>query len=95
MSDLASNRLPELGDRVIDKVSGFEGIVTAHSRHIAGCDRLWVEPRIAADGARREGAWVDIDLLGIIQPGAVERIVYSRRAPGGIDLPQSNRSGVL
>lgn len=30
-----SNRDPELGDRVKHRVTGFTGIVTSHSKHLA------------------------------------------------------------
>ena len=82
-----TNRLPELGDRVKCKVTGFTGIVTAHAMHIAGCDRLWVDPPIGSDGKMNDGKWFDIDMLSIVDPLAVERIKYDRKAPGGIDLP--------
>lgn len=82
-----TNRLPTIGDRVRAKVCDFEGIVTTHARHLAGCDRLFVIPRVGADGKFVEGMWCDIDMLTIIEPNAVEPVTYDRTAPGGIDLP--------
>ena len=41
-----TNRTPTVGDRVRCKVSGFEGIVSAHAKHLAGCDRLYVTPKV-------------------------------------------------
>lgn len=82
-----SNRLPDLGDKVRCKITGFEGLVTSYARHIAGCDRLWIEPKVGADGKRGDGFWLDIDLAEMVEAGVVEPIVYNRRAPGGIDLP--------
>lgn len=84
---MTANRLPDLGDKVRDKITGFEGIVVSYSRHIAGCDRLWIEPKIGADGKRGDGVWIDIDLAEIVEASVVAPIVYTRRAPGGIDLP--------
>lgn len=84
-----NNRLPELGDRVRDKITGFEGIVTTHATHLTGCDRLWVSPKVGEDRKMIDGMWVDIDMLDIVTPQAVERVIYSRMAPGGIDLPKS------
>lgn len=84
-----SNRLPALGDQVRDKITGFEGIVTTHAQHLTGCDRLWVSPRVGDDGKTRDGMWVDIDMLEIVQPAVIEPVVYNRKAPGGIDLPPS------
>ncbi len=31
-----------LGDRVKDAISGFKGLVTSHSRHLTGCDTVWL-----------------------------------------------------
>ncbi len=84
-----SNRDPALGDKVQHKVTGFEGIVTPHAKHLTGCDRLWVEPRVGDDGKARDGQWVDIDLLKIIEAAVIEPVKYSRAAPGGVDLPAS------
>ena len=84
-----TNRLPELGDKVKCKVTGFAGIVTSYSKHISGCDRLYVDPPVCKDGHDRDGKWVDIDMISIIKPNAVDVVVYNRKAPGGADLPAS------
>ncbi len=31
-----------IGDLVEDELTGFEGILTCHSRHLTGCDTAWV-----------------------------------------------------
>jgi len=82
------NRDPALGDQVRNKITGFTGIVTVHSKALAGCDRLWVEPKVGADNKPVEGQWVDIDLLEIVTPEALAPVAYARRAPGGFDLPK-------
>jgi hypothetical protein len=84
-----TNRDPSLGDEVRNKVTGFTGIVTTYAKHLAGCDRLWVEPRVGEDGKARDGQWSDIDMVEIVSPGVVEPVAYIRRAPGGVDLPPS------
>jgi hypothetical protein len=82
-----SNRDPGLGDEVRHKVTGFTGIVTTHAKHLAGCDRLWVEPKVDATGKAMDGQWADIDMVEIVRPSAIEPVRYSRAAPGGVDLP--------
>ena len=82
-----SNRLPALGDRVKDKVNGFTGIATTQSKHLSGCDRMWVIPPVGADGKIVEGCWVDIDMLEIVEASVIEPVTYTRAAPGGVDLP--------
>lgn len=84
-----TNRLPALGDRVRDKISGFEGIATTHAQHLTGCDRLWVAPKVDREGKSMEGMWIDIDMIEIIEPEVIGRVIYTRAAPGGIDLPAS------
>jgi hypothetical protein len=84
-----TNREPTLGDEVCHKVTGFKGIVTSHSKHLSGCDRLWVEPTVGDDGKLREGQWADIDMVDIVTPAVIAAVQYDRRAPGGIDLPPS------
>lgn len=84
-----TNRLPALGDRVRDRITGFEGIATTHASHLTGCDRFWLSPRVGQDGKPIDGMWVDIDMLEIVEACVIEKITYSRSAPGGIDLPPS------
>jgi hypothetical protein len=84
-----SNRLPSLGDEVRHKVTGFQGIVTSHAKHLSGCDRLWIEPKVDANGKPMDGQWADIDMLEIVRPQVLEPVTYARTAPGGVDLPKS------
>lgn len=84
---MMSNRDPGLGDEVKHKITGFIGIVTTHAKHLSGCDRLWVEPKVGEDGKARDGQWADIDMVEILTPGVIEPVVYTRAAPGGVDLP--------
>ncbi len=37
----------KIGDLVKDELTGFEGIVTCHSRHITGCDTVWLTSQTA------------------------------------------------
>lgn len=84
-----SNSTPKLGDRVKDRVTGFTGIIIAHSQQLTGCDRMFVEPPVDRDGKPVQGMWVDIDLLDIVEAGVVPRVIYNRKVavPGGRDLP--------
>lgn len=40
----------ELGSRVRDRITGFEGIITARIEFLTGCDRYIVQPRVDKDG---------------------------------------------
>ena len=83
------NRDPALGDKVKCTVTGFIGTITTHAKHIAGCDRFWIEPQISVENKRMEGCWIDIDLIEIIEPNAISLVRYTRAAPVGFDLPPS------
>lgn len=85
-----TNRQATLGDRVKCKVTGFIGIVTTQATHLAGCDRLWVEPPVGEDGkSLGDAKWLDIDMVEIVEPQVVGRVRYERHKPGGFDLPPS------
>lgn len=84
-----TNREPGLGDEVRHRITGFCGIVTTHAKHLSGCDRLWVEPKVDETGKARDGQWADIDMVEILRPAVIEPVVYVRKAPGGVDLPPS------
>lgn len=73
-----------LGDRVSDKVTGFEGVVTGVANYISGCRQCCVAPP-AKDGGFRDSQWFDDDRLTVVAPQAVS--LKERRRDGG---PQSN-----
>lgn len=86
-----TNHKPKLGDKVRCKITGFEGVIVSHATHLAGCDRMYVEPRVGDDGKYTEGRWFDIDMLDIVEAGSVERVEYTVKdyRPGGADIPPS------
>ena len=48
-----------LGDKVKDKITGFEGIVISKVIHINGCVRYEVKPQVLKDGKTIESEWID------------------------------------
>lgn len=50
----------QLGDRVRDLITGFEGVVTGRCEYITGCTQVLVAPA-AKDGAFVESHWFDVD----------------------------------
>ena len=51
-------------DRVKCNVTGFEGVVTAYSEYLNGCEQYCVKPtELDKDGEIREGQWFDQDQL--------------------------------
>lgn len=49
----------ELGRKVRDIISGFEGITTGYVNYISGCNQVLVSPTVDKDGKRRESEWFD------------------------------------
>jgi hypothetical protein len=75
----------ELGDRVKDKISGFEGVATGIADYISGCRQIAVSPKVSADNKLEDGRWFDDDRLDVMEKQAVT--LKDRKRDGG---PQSN-----
>lgn len=72
----------KLGDKVRDKLTGFEGIITGQAQYITGCNQALVKPQgLKEDGAMREAEWMDEQRLEVVQAGAFS--LDNGRTPGG------------
>lgn len=60
----------QLGDRVRDKLSGFQGIVIGITYWLHNCIRIGVSPEEMKDGKPVESQWFDEPQLGIIEKHA-------------------------
>ena len=49
----------ELGNKVKDTVTGYEGIATARIEYLNGCIQYCVKPKIGKDGKMPEGEYID------------------------------------
>lgn len=61
----------ELGSKVKDKVSGFEGITVARTMWLNGCARITVQPPVDKDGKLPDSICVDEFQLELVQAGVV------------------------
>jgi hypothetical protein len=59
-----------LGAKVKDKITGFEGITTGKASYITGCDQFLVQPPVK-NGDFVEGRWFDIGRLDIIEKNVI------------------------
>ena len=59
----------ELGQRVRDKVTGFEGIATTRVEYLNGCIQYCVKPPMIEPGKMPEGEYIDDMQLEIISDG--------------------------
>ena len=61
----------ELGNKVRDKVTGFEGIAIAKIEYINGCIQFCVKPKVKEDGKMPDGEYIDVDDLEIVYKGII------------------------
>lgn len=69
-----------LGDKVKDTISGFEGIATAIIHYLNGCNHIGIAPQVLHDGATIEVHYFDDQQCELIEAGVVE---VGNREPGG------------
>lgn len=78
----------ELGDRVRDKVTKFEGIVTARVVYLNGCIQFCVQPSIDKDGKEQDHHYIDEGQLSIVEKNECTLPqMITDEGPGG---PMSN-----
>jgi len=79
-------RIANLGKLGRDKVTGFEGVITATAKHLYGCDTYFLTPKVK-DGKRNsdEAGWFDVGRIEIIGEGVHAKDVQSEK-PGGEEL---------
>ena len=49
----------ELGQKVKDNITGFEGLVVARIEYLNGCIQFQVQPSKLKDGKPLEAEWID------------------------------------
>lgn len=49
----------KLGERVKDKITGFEGVAVARCEYLNGCISIQVQPTELKDGNMVKPAWID------------------------------------
>jgi len=56
----------DLGTKVRDKITGYEGTITARVEHLNGCVRYCIQGK-AKDGKIPDGEWIDEQQLELIE----------------------------
>jgi hypothetical protein len=80
------------GDKLRDRVTGFEGIVVSRGDHISGCDTYGLQPSTLKDGVPQDCKWFDDPRLELVQVGVLP-MIDTREVPTGADsVPQSTRA---
>lgn len=88
----------DLGDRVQDKITKFEGIVTARSQWFNACNTYGVQSeKLDSSGKPLERAWFDEPQLALMKHKAIEQAPLKRRKTGGpahpVPSPNRTKSG--
>jgi len=74
----------QLGEKVKDTVSGFEGIAVASHHYLQGCNRITVQPPVDKDGKLPDPQSFDEPQLVKVGDGLLPAItVPPIRKPGG------------
>ena len=70
-----------LGSTVVDRVTGFSGIVTGYVTYLSGCNQALVVPKMGRDGKKPDGEWFDEQRL-IVDTKRPKVVLDNARAPG-------------
>lgn len=79
----------QLGQKVRDRVHGFEGIATGVVDYLTGCRQYLVVPPVDKDGKIRDAHWLDEARLEIVDPNPIVLTQQRQRpalAPAGNDM---------
>jgi hypothetical protein len=73
----------ELGQKVRDKVSGFEGIAVCRHIYLEGCERISVQPLVDKEGKLPEAATFDEPQLEVIEDTEISLSRKGKKEPEG------------
>jgi hypothetical protein len=75
----------DLGDEVVDRITGFTGVVMAKIQYLTGCDQMQVQPKAESSMKLNDSLWFDVERLQLLSSGVVK--VKAPTARAGADLP--------
>ncbi len=78
----------ELGKKVKDSVTGFEGIVSARVEYLSGCIQYLIRPTIAEKGKFPEGEYIDEGVLKVTGNGILEKKRVKKTKSIDLDQPR-------
>lgn len=77
----------ELGEKAKDKLTEFEGIVTARCEFLNGCIQYELQPTKLKDGIPQVGIWIDevqlVEHVTIKKPNRPKSVCRRIRSGGG------------
>lgn len=81
-----------LGDKVKDRVTGFEGIDTGITECLQGCRRVIVQPQGLHEGKTIESMYIDEPQLEVVKAGAYKRPEVVETRKGGPSAKVAGRA---
>lgn len=74
----------QLGNKVRDVITGFEGIATGHCRYMYGCNQVLITPdRLGSDGKTLNGEWFDDQRVEVIEERVIPVSATATAIAGG------------
>lgn len=80
-----------LGDEVVDTISGFKGVAIGRTEWLHGCTRINVQPKVKKDGTMIEGASFDEPQLKVTKKKKVKRETET----GGFDMEIKQKPTII
>lgn len=80
-----SKNTVELGDRVREKISGFEGICTQIVTYLNGCDRILIQPETLHEGKPIEGHYFDVLQVSVVKKHVMQADNRTNKTGGATD----------
>lgn len=83
----------ELGQKLVDTVTNFEGIVVGRAEHLTGCNTYGLQPP-AKDGDFKDSKWFDEHRLTRADPSLYKLPIQQQRAAdtGATGVPEATRT---
>jgi len=71
----------ELGDKVKDTITGFQGIAVQKAIHMNGCIRWCIQPPVDKEGKFPDACWVDEHSIEVLEPQKIKVEQTKRGGP--------------
>lgn len=81
-------KMINLGDMVRERFTGFEGVATAETKYLNGCNRIQVQPLELKDGIPQEGIWIDKKQLSVKKLKTTKK--ETEETGGPMEVPSNN-----
>lgn len=79
----------DLGSKVRDKITRFEGIIIGRTEWISGCARYGVKSQKLKDGLPQEDQWFDENMMELVEEKAVKE--GDHKTGGPMANPKTNK----